>query len=451
MNGQVTTISNEHAIALLPALQEDVQGKAKAPFLLRRLLWTVAGLFAIMFLLAAVVPIGSAVIGSGQVGVESRVKRIAHPTGGVISSILVHNGQHVAEGALLMRLDDRVTGADARYSNLTVEQLLAQRARLEAERLGSGSISFPPELTGSTSPTARKAMADEQHMFAMRQTEEGELRSQLAARISQYNQEINGIQSQISALQQQRKLIEPERRGVKDLWDKQLVTINRLNQLERTAVDMEGSIGSLQSQIAQARAKITEAQEQSIQMAQTRRVQAGTDLAQVNTALNQQQLRSVAAADQQVRSEIRAPYTGTVEKIAFAAIGDVVRPAEPIMEIVPDRDVMVVEAMISPTDIDQIAKGQTARVRFSAFNRASTPEIPGRVTYVATDRTENSEARQAYYMVRIEVDQAKVKKEGLELRSGMPAEVYVETGERSLMSYITKPLRDQFVRAFRDN
>ena len=166
---------------------------------------------------------------------------------------------------------------------------------------------------------------------------------------------------------------------MKDLWDKQLVTINRLNQLERTAVDLDGNVGSLQAQIAQARARITEAQQQSIQLGQTRRVQAGTDLAQVNTALNQQQLRSVAASDQQDRSEIRAPYTGVIEKIAFAAIGDVVRPAEPIMEIVPDRDVMVVEAMVSPTDIDQVMKGQSARVLFSAFNRATTPEILGRV------------------------------------------------------------------------
>ncbi|MFD2781439.1 HlyD family efflux transporter periplasmic adaptor subunit [Novosphingobium pokkalii] len=163
---------------------------------------------------------------------------------------------------------------------------------------------------------------------------------------------------------------------MRDLWDKQLVTINRLNQLERTAVDIDGQVAQLQAQIAQTRARITEAQEQSIQTVQTRRVQAGTDLAQVNTALNQQQLRKVSASDQKDRSEIRAPYSGTIEKIAFAAIGDVVRPAEPIMEIVPDHDVMIVEASISPTDIDQVRVGQAARVRFSAFNRAATRKSP---------------------------------------------------------------------------
>lgn len=294
-------------------------------------------------------------------------------------------------------------------------------------------------------------MADEEKLFRLRQTEEGQIRSQLAARVQQYNQEIHGLEAQIAALKQQRKLIEPERQGVKDLWDKQLVTINRLNQLERTAVDLDGNVGSLQSQIAQARARITEAQEQSIQLVQTRRVQAGTDLAQVNTALNQQQVRSVAAADQKQRTEIRAPYSGTVEKVAFSAIGDVIRAAEPIMEIVPDKDVFVVEAMVSPADIDQVIEGQHARVRFTAFNHAATPEIPGKVIYVATDRTDNPEARQAYYTIRIAVQQDKVRKEGLDLKSGMPAEVYVETGSRSMLSYLTKPLRDQFMRAFRDN
>jgi HlyD family type I secretion membrane fusion protein len=445
-----TTIPDP-ARQLLPVFTEEGADKAKSPVLLKRLTYTIGGLLIVLLLLAALIPMGGAVIGGGSVGMESRVKRIAHPTGGVIKGIYVHNGEHVTQGQLLMRLDDRVTGADATYSNLTVEQLLAQKARLEAERLGSGRLIFPAELVNSKNPSAAKAMADESRLFAIRQTEEAGLRAQLAARVQQYNEQIRGLESQIAALKEQRRLIEPERQGVKDLWDKQLVTINRLNQLERTAVDLDGNVGSLMAQIAQARARITEAQEQSIQLTQTRRVQAGTDLAQINTALNQQQLRSVAASDQQDRSEIRAPYTGVIEKIAFAAIGDVVRPAEPIMEIVPDRDTFVVEAMVSPADIDQTMVGQKARVLFTSFNRPTTPEILGKVIYVATDRSENPETRQAFYMVRIEVDLAAVKKEGLALRSGMPAEVYIETGHRSMLSYLTKPFMDQFMRAFRDN
>ncbi len=446
-----TQIRKDPSRSNLPVLWDDDAPPIEAGPNLRRRMRITAGLLGVAFLLATFVPIGGAVMGGGQVGVESRIKRIAHPTGGVIAEILVHNGEHVEKGALLLRLDDRVSGADATYSNLTVEQMLAQRARLEAERLGTGRIDFPTELTSLNSDSARKAMADEQHLFEIRLREEGEMRAQLQARIVQNSEVIKGIEAQIASLRTQRELIEPERQGVKDLWDKQLVTINRLNQLERTAADIDGNVASLQSRIAETRARTTESQQQIIQLSESRRAQAGTELSQINATLNQQQLRSVAASDMNDRSEIRAPYSGTIEKLAFSAIGDVIRPAEPIMEIVPDHDSMVLEASISPADVDQVKKGQKARVRFSSFNLPATPEIPGKVVYVATDRTDNPEQHASFYTVRVEIDLAAVKHEGLELRSGMPAEVHIETGHRSLLSYITKPLRDQFTRAFRDN
>jgi HlyD family secretion protein len=288
-------------------------------------------------------------------------------------------------------------------------------------------------------------------MFYQRQREESLLRSQLATRIEQHQQEINGSEAQIASLRRQLALIEPERASVKELWDKQLVTINRMNQLERTAAELEGNIAALNARIAETRAKITEAQEQSIQLVESRRVKAGTDLSQINTMLNQQRLRSVAASDQHDRSDIRAPYSGTVEKIAFSAIGDVIRPAEAIMEILPDEDLMIVEVMVDPADIDQVKVGQTSQVHFTSFNRATTPEIPGKVSYVAKDRSDNPETKVSFFMVRIALDQAALKRENMALRSGMPAEVHIETGSRSLLSYFFKPLRDQLARAFNDN
>ena len=411
----------------------------------------VGGFFAVLFLLAAFVPIGGAVIGMGQVGVESRVKRVAHPTGGVITSISVVNGQHVDKGELLMRLDDQVTGADAQYASLSVEQLLAEQARLEAERMGAPAIRFPPELVNADTPGARRAMDDARHLFAIRRSEEAQLRAQINAQIEQMNDEIGGYRAQIGSLRRQLALIEPERRNVRELWDQQLVTISRLNELERGAADIDGNIAALDARISSTRARISEAQEQAIQMRETRRAEAGQALSDANIVLNQQQVRSVAAGDQQNRSEIRAPYSGTVEKVAFAAVGEVVRPSEAIMEIVPDADRMVVEAMIPPEDIDQVQMGQDALVRFTSFNQAATPQIEGRVAYVAADRSENPEARQTFFMVRIEVDQDELGREHLTLRSGMPAEVHIKTGNRSLLSYVFKPLRDQFARAFRDN
>lgn len=421
------------------------------PAMLRRSLMATIGVFGITFVLAAAVPMDSAVIGSGQVGVETKVKRVSHPGGGVVAEVAVHNGEHVREGQLLMRLDNQVASADARFSSLTVEQLQAQQARLEAERSGAGRITFPADLVGSTSSSAQRAMADERRLFAIRQEENVQLRSQLRARIEQLRQNINSVQAQIASLQSQRRLIEPELRNVRELWDQKLVTISRANQMERSAVDLEGNIAAQHAQISQLMARISETQEQLIQTDATRRSQAGEELARINTALNEQRMRRVSATDQNSRSEIRAPYAGVIEKIAFAAVGEVIRPAEPIMEIVPDQDLMVVETSISPVDIDQVRVGQSARIRFSSFNRAATPEILGQVIYVATDRSDNPEARQSFYMVRVAIDQKALARERLDLRSGMPAEVYIQTGRRTLLSYLTKPLRDQFARAFRDN
>lgn len=431
--------------------QQALQRPASGSFDARRALLACAGLLLLLLVLAAAVPIGGAVLGVGQVGLQSKVKRIAHPTGGVIAAIATSNGQHVTEGQLLMRLDDNIKRAEATYSSLSVEQLLAQRARLSAERVDAPRIVFPAELVAAGTVGARQAMADETLLFAIRRRELGQIGAQLSARMSQYTESIRGMSAQIAALERQSRLIEPERQGVKELWDKQLVTINRLNQLERTAADLEGNAASLRAQIAQTRAKIAEAREQMLQLRESRRAEAGAELARINIVLNDQVLRKVSAADQQVRSEIRAPYAGVIEKLAFWSVGDVVKPAEPIMEIVPDDDEMIVEVAVGPADIDQVRPGQRARIRFSAFNLSATPEIPGVVAYVAKDRTQDPNGSRAFYTVRVKIHHLRVAVERLELRSGMPAEVHIETGERSMLSYMTKPLRDQFARAFRDN
>lgn len=408
-------------------------------------------LFALFIVAGMLVPIGGAVIAGGQVGVESRVKRIAHPNGGVIAEILVRNGQHVRKGQVLMRLDDRVTGADAQFSSLSVSQMLAQRARLEAERLGASTIRFPADLSRSN-PEAAKAMADEENLFGIRQAEQAGLTAQLRSRIAQYDQQIAAHRSQIRSLEKQAVLIEPERKGVRELWEQDLVTISRLNQLERTAADIEGSIGAMQAEIAQAQARITEARQQIIQLAETRRSEAGTQLAQLNAVLNQQQVRSVSAGDAQDRSLVRAPYDGVIDKLAFNTIGGVVRPAEVIMEIVPDSDTLLVEAAVAPADIDRVHDGQTARIRFTAFSNTATPEISGKVVFVAADLTTDAEGQASFYPARIAIDQAELKRyPELALKPGMPAEVFIETGDRMMISYITKPLRDQFARAFRDD
>jgi HlyD family type I secretion membrane fusion protein len=416
----------------------------------KALIW----IFALVFgfgIAAAVIPIGGAVIGTGQLGAETRIKRIAHPTGGVIKAIFVQNGRHVRAGDVLMRLDTTVADADASLSGRSVNQLLAQRARLEAERIGSPSIQWPTQLLKDRSDGAQRAVADEARLFTLRSSENLGLRAQVLSRIVQFNEEINGYRAQIASLRQQQALIEPERKGVRELWEKDLVTINRMNELERTQAEMNGSIGALNASIAQAQGKIAEARQQVIQIGESHRSEAGTQLAQVNSTLNDQQLRNVSAEDQRSRTDIRAPYDGVVDKMHFTATGDVVQRAETIMELVPDQDQLIVEAAISPADIDQVRTGQPVRIRFTSFDTTTTPEVLGKVMVVAAERTTDEKTGTSYFVVRIQIDNTDLaKKGGLKLRSGMPAEIFIETGSRSMLSYLTRPLFDQMARAFKD-
>jgi HlyD family secretion protein len=398
------------------------------------------------------VPIGGAVIAGGQVGVASRVKRIAHASGGIVAQIFVTNGDHVAKGAPLVRFDNNVSGTERELTSLTVNQMLAQRARLDAERLGLASPRFPSELTRSSDPLAKSAMEDEARLFETRRREMAEQRGQLQARIAQSGKQIVGMQAQITALRKQQTLIAPERTGVKDLWDQGLVTISRLNQLERTSAEMEGSIASLHAQIAQAEARITETRQQMLSLVETRRAEAGAQFAAISNTINEQQMRHVSADDADKRSLIRAPYSGIVDKLMLTAVGDVVRPAETILEIVPDRDRLAVEAAVSTSDIDQVRNGQEAHIRFSAFNNTATPQIAGRVEFVAPERTTDPETRQSFYQVRVRIDANEMKRHPeLVLKPGMPAEVFIRTGSRPMISYLTKPFADQMSRAFKDN
>ncbi|MEM8724080.1 MAG: HlyD family type I secretion periplasmic adaptor subunit [Pseudomonadota bacterium] len=411
-----------------------------------------AGVLALLVIVGgALVPIGGAVIATAEVAPETRVKRIAHPTGGVISEILVRDGDQVEQGDLLLRLDTEVTAVSAEFSERSLAQLLAQRARLSAEIEERGSIRFPAELLRDDSDEARAAMAAEQRRFALNRSEQSSLRAQLSERVNQLGRQIDGYNAQIASLEQQQALIKPELEMLRDMHTKGYVTIRRLNEMERTAIDLDGNIGALQANIAQSNAGIAQANEQRIQIGQTARAEAGAELAQVEAAINEQRVASASAGDQFDRSEIRASYAGTVDKLAYSAVGEVVRPAETIVEIVPQDDALVFNGLVLPSDIDRVAVGQSARIRLSAFNQATTPELEGEVIFVSADPVTDEAAGARLFRVRVVLrEEAKAVAGGIELVSGMPAELFIETGSRSMLSFVTKPLVDQFARAFRD-
>lgn len=410
----------------------------------RRAYLLIAALVLGFFGLSAILQVGGAVVGSGDVAVESNVKTLIHPTGGVLKALMVRDGDHVAKGQLLMRLDQGVSSVGAESAALGLEQLLARRARLEAERDGASSILFPPELTAKADARASEAMARERQLFALRRRERDGSIALLKQRVQQYQEQIASYQAQIAAIESQMTLIEPELAGLRKLHDRQLVTINRLNEMERTAVQMKGSKAALESNIAEARAHISEANEQILNVDKQIRSDAGTQLAEVVGQLNDQQVRVATTSDTVDRSEIRAPQSGVVDKIAFTTIGSAVPPAQPLLQIVPDRDSMIVEARIRPQDVDQVRVGQAARVTFSGFNRQTTPDIPGKLIFVSPDLTTDQRTGQSYYRIKVRLDaDALARAPQIALKAGMPAETFVQTGDRSILSFLLKPLLDQ--------
>lgn len=419
---------------------------------MQRWTWGLVGLLIVALIVAAtLVPIAGAVVAGGEVGVESQVKIVSHPTGGVVREVLVRDGDRVRAGQALIRFDTAVTGVSAESTGASLAQLKAQRARLEAEQAGLTSVTFPPDMVASSDPGMRAAMAQQRSIFLVNRARLEGMRAQLADRVRQYQQQIVSINEEIAALQRQITLIKPEREGLDRLFEKQLVTINRRNQLERQAVEMEGSIASMRGRIAQTRAQISETREQLAGLDQETRATAGNLLLQVNQQMNDGQIRSAAATDQLERSQVRAPDSGVVDALAFHTPGSMIPPAEPILRIVPDTGPLEVMAAIMPGDVDQVRVGQPARIRFTAFNMQTTPEVEGEVVFVSAERASDPKSNASFYRARIKLAPQTLAKLGSsKLRPGMPAEVFIQTGNRSLLSYILKPLQDQFARAFRD-
>jgi len=403
--------------------------------------------------LAAFLPMTGAVIGPGQVTVSSYVKEIGHPSGAVVANIMVRDGDHVRTGQPLMRLDSTVTGATATYTGENVDQFLARAARLTAERDNAGSVAFPAELTRRASdPNITALMEEERKTFALRRGARSSLSAQLAQRISQTRADVATSQTKARSFSEQAALIQDELDATRKLYQKRYTTLDRLNALERSASGLSAEAAGARESSAAGAARIGELRLQMGSIAADARSQAASELMDVLSRISELRRAQVAADDSYERAVIRAPQSGFVDKLVYRTVGGVVPAGQTIMELVPDSDSMVVEATISPIDIDQVHVGQKATVRFSAFSSRTTPELRGKVTHVAADRTDDRTAHTAFYRVTVSLDRTELTKlGGLKLKPGMPAETFIQTGERTMLSYIIKPLADQLARAFREN
>ena len=388
---------------------------------------------------ASTTQIAGALIAQGSVVVDSNVKKIQHPTGGVVGKLNVQDGDRVKAGDILVQLDDTVTRANLAIVTKGLDELGARKARLEAERDGAESVTFPKELLARAGePSVAVAVANERKLFELRRSARLGQKAQLKQRITQLQDEIKGLTAQQDAKAREIALIGKELEGVRELWKNNLVQITRLTALERDGARLEGERGQLVASVAQAKGNYNS------NTGFTNKVRASTDNGEYVE-------RKVAAEDLLKRIDLRAPQDGTVLESKVHTVGGVIPAGDTIMLIVPGSDNLLVEAKVSPHDIDQLQIGQSAVLRFSAFNLRTTPEINGTITRVSADTTTDQRTGQSYYTTRIAMTKSEIARLGdVKLIPGMPVEAFVQTGERSVLSYLTKPLQDQFMRAFRE-
>ena len=401
---------------------------------------------------AGVTEISGALIAPGTIVVESNVKKVQHLTGGVVGKLLVRDGDRVKAGDLLVQLDDTVTRSNLAIVVKTLIELNARKARLVAERDGLDAVKFPADLIQQRDlPDVAEALTAETRLFDLRRSARAGQKAQLEERINQSNEEIVGLNAQKVSKEKEVVLIERELTGVRDLFQKNLVPVTRLTSLEREATRLDGERGQLIATIAQARGKIAELRLQIIQIDQDLSSEVAKEMREIDGKIGEFIERKVAAVDQLKRTDIRAPQAGTVFQSSVHTVGGVVPAGEPIMLIVPDADRLTVETKVNPQDIEKVKLGQSAALRFSAFNLRTTPEIFGTVSRVSADTTTDQHTNQSYYTVRIALPSEQVARLGnVKLVPGMPVEAFIKTGERTVISYLMKPLSDQINRAFRE-
>jgi HlyD family secretion protein len=401
---------------------------------------------------AATAVISGAVVASGSIVVDSNVKKVQHLTGGIVGELRVRDGDRVRAGDIVVRLDETVTRANLAIVTKGLDELTARKARLESERDGSDTIIFPAQLlAGAGDPDRAAAMDSERKLFNLRRTARNGQKAQLRERIAQLQEEITGLIAQQDSKAKEIALLERELAGVRELWKQNLVQLTRLTALEREAARLDGERGQLIAAAAQAKGKIAETTLQILQIDQDIASDVAKDLREVDGKIGEFIERKVTAEDQLKRTDIRAPQDGTVFQLAVHTIGGVITAGDPIMLIVPDADNLSVEVKVNPQDIDQLQLNQKAILRFTAFNVRTTPEIEGTVTRISADTSTDQRTGQSYYTVRIAMAADQVERLGdVKLLPGMPVEAFVQTGDRTMFSYLMKPLHDQFVRAFRE-
>ncbi|HKK50837.1 MAG TPA: HlyD family type I secretion periplasmic adaptor subunit, partial [Myxococcota bacterium] len=399
---------------------------------------------------AATAKLAGAVVASGQLRVSGEQQVVQHPDGGVVGEILVSEGDRVDGGEILVRLDGTSLRSELSALEGQLYELMARRGRLAAEQAERDGIRFDTELseTADRDPDVRELVEGQRSLFeARRQTMEREMEV-MDERQSQIREQIEGAKAEIAALKRQTELIEAELIGIRRLKEQGLARNDRVLSLEREAARLAGETGQMIAQNARLKGQISELEQEKLRMKDSRREEAISELREIGFRELELKQKRIQLKEQIDRLDIRAPRSGIVYDMKVHALKSVIRPADPIMFVVPTDTGMVIEARVEPIDIDNVYLGQDAALRFSAFNARTTPELGGYVKKISADAFTDEQTGVQYYKVDIELDDGELDKlEGQELVAGMPVETHIQTGERTPLNYMVKPLTDYMSRA----
>jgi HlyD family secretion protein len=401
---------------------------------------------------AALAPLDSALQAPGVIVVESHRKAIQHLEGGIVREIKVTEGQNVVAGQLLIRLDDIQARASLDVMRGEADALAAQGARLNAERDGKDHIDFPPELAARQSdPHVADAMRGEINTFNTRRQTMLKQIDILTQRSQQNDRIISGLRAELTSIEQQSVLIDQETVSVQALYAKGLSTLPRLLALQRQQADLGGQRGQTEEKIAQVQLSSGENQLQIANLKNTQLSDVVKDLRDVQTKRFDIMDRIQGASDIMARTQITAPVSGKVVELTVHTRGAVIKPGETVMEIVPQKDALEVEAHVRPEDADSVYAGMTARVTLSAYQQRRLPAIDGIVTNISADRITDQRTGQAYFNVQLTVDRTPLKDyPDARLIPGMPVEVALDTGARTALDYFVEPISDVFRRGMRE-
>lgn len=422
---------------------------------------TVAGLFFVLFLgWAAFFRLDAAAYAPGTLVVSGQRQSVQHRDGGVVGRIHVREGQRVARGQLLMELAAAEVRAQERALASQAIRLLAQRARLEAEQLGRERIIPPPEFTvlsNEDRQQAELALRLQQTELRARAAVLAAQRGALGQRVVQSGEQGRGYGEQVVSAREQLRLVDEQIAALRPLAEKGFVSQTRLRELERARAQLQGQGGQYSASVAQTRGAAREGELQVLEAERSFRERTASDLREVETQLGDVMPRWTAARDQLERTAIRAPTTGAVVGLSVFTSGGVVAPGQKLLDIVPERAPLVVQAQISPEDADDLSVGQRALVKFSGLHERTLPDLEGKLTRLSADSFTDEKTGRTYFTAEIIVphDQIRliqqVRGRDFELRAGMPAQILVPLRKRTALDYALEPLIGSFWASFREH